>query len=176
MFLTKRVHKNSFHFIDVTEAQGVLLEIFLVVVVHVTAPTAFKVVVKTLVDHWSHQQTLDQEGPHFVKNLLSADERRLGIYHLYPKAKRINLSSSVKNNKNNTPRWRPEEKISPHSHLRVLRLENWKAFSWGCLRHTNPRPLLVYLKSWLEVSKKISSLFKSLGLPLKKVLVSSTRF
>ena len=51
MFLTKRVHNNSFHFVDVTEAQRVLLVIFLVVVVHITAPTAFKIVVKTLVDH-----------------------------------------------------------------------------------------------------------------------------
>lgn len=63
--------KTSFHFIDVTEAQRVLLVIFHVVV-RIMVLSAFKVVVKLwwLTDHISR----DQEG-HFVKNLLLAAMR-----------------------------------------------------------------------------------------------------
>lgn len=64
--------KTSFHFIDVTEAQRVLLVIFHIVRIMVLS--AFKVV-KTLVAHRSHQQ--GSEGSiHFAKNLLSAAKRK----------------------------------------------------------------------------------------------------
>lgn len=83
--------KTSFHFIDVTEAQRVLLVIFHVVV-RIMVLSAFKVVVKTLVAHRSHQQG---SGGTFCEKLTFSCYEELGsIYNLYSKAKRRNLLSS----------------------------------------------------------------------------------
>ena len=84
--------KTSFHFIDVTEAQRVLLVIFHVAV-HNMALSAFKVVVKTLVAHRSHQQ--GSGGTTFCEKLTFSCYEEVGsIYNLYSKAKRRNLLSS----------------------------------------------------------------------------------
>lgn len=62
-----------------TEAQRVLSEIFLVVV-HIMASTALKLLCRCwwITDHISRHQTVNQEAPQFMKNLLSVDERQLG--------------------------------------------------------------------------------------------------
>lgn len=166
-YFLQSVHVTAF-ISYMTDAQRVLSAIFLVVV-HIMASTALKVVVQMLVDHWSHKQTPDSESGGttvYEKPPFSWWEAAWDLVFV-SKSKKNKPSLFLHKKQQNTSGWGGgRRKFHP-----LTSVPRTKGLSWGCLRCTSPTLSLVYLKSWFKVPRKHQVYCKYFRPPLKKVLV-----